>query len=73
MVIIDYKMKVELGMRVRENHGEWYRKRGTSLHGFFVIAQVNNLSIPVFFPVSVISHNLLTLIIIEINKMAIGL
>ena len=51
MVIINYKMKVELGTRVRENQREWYGKRGISLHGFFVIAQVNNyLSIRVFFP-----------------------
>ena len=46
IVIIDYKMKVELGMRVRENQREWYGKRGISLHGFFVIAQVKNFSIP---------------------------
>lgn len=44
VVIIDYKMKVELGMRTRENQREWYGKRGISLHGFFVIAQVNKLS-----------------------------
>jgi len=66
-------MKVELGMRVRENQCEWYGKRGISLHGFFVIAQVNNLSIPVFFPDSLISHNLLTLITIEKNNLGIGL
>ena len=40
VVIIDYKMKVELGLRTRENQREWYGKRGISLHGFFVIAQV---------------------------------
>jgi len=73
VVIINYKMKVELGMRVRENQREWYGKRGISLHGFFVIAQVNNLSIPVFFPDSLIIHNLLTLIIIGKNKLGIGL
>ena len=43
VVIIDYKMKIELGMRTRENQREWYGKRGISLHGFFVIAQVNKL------------------------------
>lgn len=40
VVIIDYKMKVELGLRTRENQREWYGKRGISLHGFFVIAKV---------------------------------
>ena len=40
IVIIDYKMKVELGLRTRENQREWYGKRGISLHGFLVIAQV---------------------------------
>lgn len=44
-----------------------------SLHGFFVIAHVNNLSTPVFFPDSLISHNLLILIIIGKNKLGIGL
>lgn len=73
MVIIDYKMKVELGMRVRENQREWYGKRGISLHGFFVIAQVNNLSIPILFLDLFISHNILTLIIIRKNKLGIGL
>ena len=67
VVIIDYKMKVELGMRVRENQREWYGKRGISLHGFFVIAQVNNLSIPILFLDSFISHNILALIFIR-NK-----
>lgn len=40
VVIIDYKMKLELGQRIRENQREWYGKRGISIHGFFVIAQV---------------------------------
>lgn len=40
VVIIDYKMKVELGMRSREIQRDWYGKRGVSLHGFYVIAQV---------------------------------
>ena len=43
--------------------GLWYGKRGISLRRFFVIAQVSNLSIPVFFPDSLISHNLLRFII----------
>lgn len=42
VVIIDYKMKVELGLRTRENQREWYGKRGISLHGFLVIAQVGS-------------------------------
>ena len=42
VVIIDYKMKVELGLRTRENQREWYGKRGISLHGFLVIAQVSH-------------------------------
>ena len=40
VVIIDYKMKVELG---RENQREWHGKRGISLHGFLVIAQVSSV------------------------------
>ena len=44
VVIIDYKMKVELGLRTRENQREWYGKRGISLHGCLVIAQVGQLS-----------------------------
>ena len=73
VVIIDYKMKVELGTRVRENQREWYGKRGISLHGFFVIAQVNNLSILILFPDSLISHNILTLIVTGKNELGIGL
>ena len=42
VVIIDYKMKLELGLRTRENQREWYGKRGISLHGFLVIAQVGS-------------------------------
>ena len=41
VIIIDYKMKLELGKRLRENQREWYGKRGISIHGFFVIAQVH--------------------------------
>lgn len=40
VVIVDYKMKLELGMRSREIQQDWYGKRGISLHGFYVIAQV---------------------------------
>ena len=43
VVIIDYKMKVELGLRTRENQRNWYGKRGISLHGFFIIAQVRKI------------------------------
>lgn len=40
IVIVDYKMKLELGVRTREIQRDWYGKRGISLHGFLVIAQV---------------------------------
>ena len=40
VVIVDYKMKLELGVRTREIQRDWYGKRGISLHGFLVIAQV---------------------------------
>lgn len=40
VVIMDYKMKLELCMRAREIQRDWYGKRGISLHGFYVIAQV---------------------------------
>jgi len=36
VVIIHYKMKVELGLRTRQNQREWHGKRGISLHGFFL-------------------------------------
>ncbi|KAK3741543.1 hypothetical protein QZH41_002927 [Actinostola sp. cb2023] len=42
VVIIDYKMKVELGMHAREIQRDWYGKRGISLHGFYVVAQVSD-------------------------------
>lgn len=45
-LIMDYKMKVELGLRTRENQREWYGKRGISLHGFLIIAQVNSFIVP---------------------------
>lgn len=41
VVIVDYKMKLELGVRTREIQRDWYGKRGISLHGFLVIAQVS--------------------------------
>lgn len=40
VVIIDYKMKLELGVRLREIQRDWYGKRGISLHGLLAIAQV---------------------------------
>ena len=40
VVIVDYKMKLELGMCSWEIQQDWYGKRGISLHGFYVIAQV---------------------------------
>lgn len=40
VVIIDYKMKLEFGMHAREIQRDRYGKRGISLHGFYVIAQV---------------------------------
>ena len=38
VVIVDYKMKLELGIRTREIQRDWYGKRGISLHGFLMIA-----------------------------------
>lgn len=40
VMVIDYKMKLELGKRVREIQRDWYGKRGISLHGCYVVAQV---------------------------------
>lgn len=40
VIIIDYKMKLELGVRLGEIQRDWYGKRGISLHGLLVIAQV---------------------------------
>lgn len=42
VVIIDYKMKLELGMHSREIQRDWYGKRGISIHGFYVLAKVSN-------------------------------
>ena len=41
VVIIDHKMKLELGVRARKILRDWYGKRGISLHGFLAIAQVS--------------------------------
>ena len=41
IVTIEYKMKLELGVRLREYQRDWYGKRGISLHGLLVIAQVD--------------------------------
>ena len=40
IVIMDYKMKLELSVWSREIQQDWYGKRGIPLHGFYVIAQV---------------------------------
>jgi len=40
-VIVDYKMKLQLCMRSREIRRDWYGKRGISLHGFYVMAQIS--------------------------------
>ena len=39
--VVDYKMKLELNVRTRKIQGDWYGKRGISLHGFLAIAQVS--------------------------------
>ena len=41
VVIIEYKMKLELGVRLHECQRDWHGKRGISLHGLLVIAQVD--------------------------------
>ncbi|XP_044164132.1 uncharacterized protein LOC122948377 [Acropora millepora] len=40
VVVVDYKMKLELGKPTREIQRDWYGKRGISVHGFYVVAQV---------------------------------
>lgn len=40
VMIIDYKMKLELGKRVREIQRDWYGKRGISLHGCYIVAKI---------------------------------
>ena len=42
VVIADYKMKLKLGIRSREIQRDWYGKWGLSLHGFLVVAQVDD-------------------------------
>ncbi|KAK3748352.1 hypothetical protein QZH41_008194, partial [Actinostola sp. cb2023] len=45
MMIIDYKMKIELGLQTRECQRDWYGKRGISLHGCYVIAKVSSCEV----------------------------
>ena len=40
VVVINYKMKLELGKRSREIQQDWYGKRGLSLHGCYVVAKL---------------------------------
>ena len=41
VVIIEYKMKLELGVRLHECQWDRHGKRGISLHGLLVIARVD--------------------------------
>lgn len=41
VVIIEYEMKLELGVRLHECQRDRHGKRGISLHGLLVIAQVD--------------------------------
>ena len=41
VVIIEYKMKLELGVHLHECQRDRHGKRGISLHGLLVIAQVD--------------------------------
>ena len=41
VVIIDYKMKLQLGIRLPEIQRDWYGKRGISLNGLLATAQVD--------------------------------
>ena len=41
VVIVDYKIKLELGVRTREIQRDWCGKREISLHGFLAVAQVS--------------------------------
>lgn len=41
VVIVYYKMKLELGVRTRETQRDWYGKWGISFYGFLVIAQIS--------------------------------
>ena len=40
-MVIDYKMKLELGKRVREIQRDWYSKWEISLHGCYVVTLVD--------------------------------
>ena len=40
-MVIDYKMKLELGKRIREIQRDWYGEWGISLHGCYLVAQVD--------------------------------
>lgn len=40
VVVVDYKMKLEFGVRLREIQRDWYGKRGIFLYGFLVVVQV---------------------------------
>ncbi|KAM7438403.1 hypothetical protein ABFA07_012113 [Porites harrisoni] len=50
VMVIDCKMKLELGKRTREIQRDWYRKTGISLHGCYIVAQIgeNEKSCEVF-------------------------
>lgn len=41
VVIVDYKIKLELGVRTREIQRDWCGKREISLRGFLAVAQVS--------------------------------
>ncbi|KAK3753760.1 hypothetical protein QZH41_016439 [Actinostola sp. cb2023] len=41
VVVVDYKMKLELGKKIRENQRDWYGKRGLSLHGCYILSQLS--------------------------------
>ena len=42
IVIVDYKMKLKLGIRSREIQHDWYGKWGLSLHRFLAVAQIGD-------------------------------
>ena len=50
VIVIDYKMKLEPGKRTREIERDWYGKRGISLYGCYIVAQIgeNKKSCDVF-------------------------
>lgn len=41
VVIVDYKIKLELGVRTREIQRDWCGKREISLRAFLAVAQVS--------------------------------